>query len=43
MVLFSSSVDLSLLTFNWFLTVFVDSFPIEVSSVVSWCCLLYVY
>ncbi|EDO34197.1 predicted protein, partial [Nematostella vectensis] len=26
-------VDLSLITFNWFLTVFIDSFPIQVSQV----------
>lgn len=28
------SVDLSLVSFNWFLTVFVDSFPIQVCCVV---------
>ena len=27
------SVDLSLVSFNWFLTIFVDSFPVQVCSV----------
>ena len=30
LVSFFVSVDLSLVSFNWFLTVFVDNFPVQV-------------
>ena len=29
------SIDLSLITFNWFLTVFVDNTPVEVRDLVK--------
>lgn len=36
-VFFTGSVDLSLVSFNWFLTVFVDNFPVQV------CCFSFVH
>jgi hypothetical protein len=32
------SIDLSLVTFNWFLTAFVDSVPIEVRKILVFTC-----